>query len=90
MSSRKPMDMTELDITIRNSLRAKLYNARPAASVRETLLRRAADARRRLWLPAFAPAAGANLLWHTPRPIPDLGLAAPVLSKLLGFPRQIL
>ena len=38
MSSLKPVDMTELDITIRNSLRAKMYNARPAPVVREAIL----------------------------------------------------
>lgn len=90
MNSRKLTDMSELDLAIRNSLRAKLYGARPAASVRQTILRRAADARRRLWVPAFVPATSANLLWHTPRPISELSLAAPVLCKLLGFPRQIL
>ena len=90
MSSLKPVDMTELDITIRNSLRAKMYNARPAPGVREAILRRAAEPRRGLWFPSFAPATGANLLWHAPRPTPELSLMVPLLYRLLGFPRQIL
>lgn len=90
MNSLNPTEMSELDLLIRNSLRAKLYQARPAASVRETILRRAAEQRRRLWLSAFTPATNANVLWYTPCPAPELSLAAPVLSKLLGFPRQIL
>ncbi len=90
MNSRKSNDLSELDLAIRNSLRAKLYNARPAASVRETILRRAAEHRRRLWLPAFAPSPNVNLLWHAPRPAPELGSMVPLFYRLLGFPRQIL
>ena len=41
MNSRKPMDLTELDIAVRNSLRAKMYNARPAPVVREVINRAA-------------------------------------------------
>lgn len=90
MNSPKSNAMSELDLAIRNSLRAKMYNARPAASVRVAILSRAAEMRRRIWLPAFVPTPDVNLLWHAPRPAPELGLMVPLLYRLLGFPRQIL
>jgi hypothetical protein len=91
MNSRKATEMSELDIVIRNSLRARLYNTRPASSVRDAILRRAAEHHRRLWLPAFAPPARVNLAWqgHSPGSDYHLGLVVPLLYKLLGFPRQI-
>lgn len=91
MSSRKSMDVTELDIAIRNSLRAKMYNARPAPMVREMILHRAAERRRGLWFPAMGQAK-ASLAWSPAVPNSDsqLYVTVPSLYKLMGFLRQIL
>lgn len=85
------MDLTELDIAVRNSLRAKMYNARPAPVVREVLLRRAAERRRGLWFPTMAQAK-ASLAWSPAVPSSDsqLYVTVPSLYKLMGFLRQIL
>lgn len=91
MSLREPMDLSELDLVIRNSLRAKLYNVRPAPRVREMILRRAAERQRSLWFPAIAPAK-ANLAWSPAVPSSDsqLYMTVPSLYKLMGFLRHIL
>jgi hypothetical protein len=91
MNLREPMDMTELDIAIRNSLRAKMYNARPAPRVRETILRRAAERQRGLWFSAMAPAKP-SLAWSPAVPSSDsqLYMTVPSLYKIMGFLRQIL
>ena len=91
MSSLNPIHGDELDVLIRKTLSNAIRVARPAASVREKLLRRASE--------QIAPH---HLVTHwvdnpfTLTRTPESGwlvyayLCAPHLSKILGFPVQIL